>query len=160
MPKGYEKQKMKILPHWKWELPAKQCPPICQPWAWERIFYLNLVWRAVSVTWCQKSPNWIFIKVKLNFLKHLFDTVMLKTLHTRTTLALWRCIQVLILKQSNLVNINNVLLKYLLWLQRFRSNTIFDHRYFGQTTTLPTDRLTRDTFPSQIFCPSTHFGHQ
>ena len=31
--KGSEKQKMKILPHGKWELPANQCRPIFQPWA-------------------------------------------------------------------------------------------------------------------------------
>ena len=30
---GFRKQKMKILPHGKWELPANQCRPICQPWA-------------------------------------------------------------------------------------------------------------------------------
>ena len=28
---GSEKQKMKILPRGKWELPANQCRPIC-PW--------------------------------------------------------------------------------------------------------------------------------
>ena len=32
MPRGSEKQKMEILPHGKWELPANQCRPICQPW--------------------------------------------------------------------------------------------------------------------------------
>ena len=33
MPKGSEKQKTKILPRGKCELPANLCRPICLPWA-------------------------------------------------------------------------------------------------------------------------------